>query len=262
MLAARTDFIPTTTEPPDHLGVERWCLFLDVDGTLLDIAPTPDAVVVPPELPGILVRLAGALEGALALVSGRSIGQLDRLFAPLVLPAAGEHGGEFRRAGGGPVEAASPPAALAILRRRLAAAVAAVAGARLEVKRTGLVVHYRQAPNDGERLRRVVDEAVAHHAADVVIQPGKMVIEIKRAACSKGRAVAAFLRQAPFAGRRPLFVGDDAADCEAFAAARAAGGAGAAVGPEHAAAADWAFESPAAVRAWLGRLAGRCEKQP
>ena len=263
MAQAQKDFSPIMSEPPDHLAFDGlWSLFLDVDGTLLDIAATPEAVVVPAELPGVLVRLGDALGGALALVSGRPIGELDRLFAPMILPAAGEHGAEFRRAAGEPVEAATPPASLAPLRRRLAMAVEAVAGARLEVKRTGLVVHYRQAPGAGRRLRRLVDEAVADHGAEVVVQPGKMVVEIRRAAVSKGRAVATFMRRAPFAQRQPLFVGDDAADREAFAAARAAGGAGAAVGPEHADAADWTFESPAAVRAWLARLAERREEEP
>jgi len=245
-------------EPPDRLILEgTWSLFLDVDGTLIDIAPSPEAVVVPPGLPDILVRISAALDGALALVSGRPVAQLDRLFAPVVFPAAGEHGAELRRAAGEPVVAATPPAALAPLRRRLATAVDAVAGARLEIKRTGLVVHYRQAVGAATRLRRLVDEAVAAYAADLEVQPGKMVIEIKRAASSKGLALAAFMRRVPFARRRPLFIGDDAADREAFAAARAAGGCGAAVGPDHADAADWAFASPAAVRAWLARAAGR-----
>src|SRR5262249_61568473 len=140
---------------------------------------------------------------------------------------------------------------------RWASGVDAGGGARLEIKRGGLVGHSRRAVGAAPRLRRLVDEAVAAYAADLEVQPGKMVIEIKRAASSKGRALAAFMRRAPFAKRRPLFIGDDAADREAFAAARAAGGCGAAVGPDHADAADWAFTSPAAVRAWLARAAGR-----
>jgi trehalose 6-phosphate phosphatase len=258
MKLAEKDSSPMLSEPSDRLVVDgEWSLFLDVDGTLLDIAAAPELVVVPPDLPEVLVRISAALDGALALVSGRPIAQLDRLFAPVIFPAAGEHGAELRRGAGEPVVVATPPATLAPLRRRLAAAVAAVAGARLEVKRTGLVVHYRQAVGAERRLRRLVDEAVAAHAADLEVQPGKMVVEIKRAADSKGRAVAAFMRRAPFAKRRPLFVGDDAADREAFAAARAAGGCGAAVGPDHADAADWGFASPAAFRAWLARAAGR-----
>jgi trehalose 6-phosphate phosphatase len=116
-------------------------------------------------------------------------------------------------------------------------------------------VHFRQAAGAGPGLRRLIDEALAGHAAEVELQPGKMVLEIRRTASSKGRAVAAFMKRAPFAGRRPLFVGDDAADRDGFAAARSLGGEAAAVGPDHADGAAWSFASPAAVRAWLARLA-------
>jgi trehalose 6-phosphate phosphatase len=229
-------------------------LFLDVDGTLLDIAPAPDLVVVPGELVPTLSRLSGLLGGALALVSGRPIAQLDRLFAPLRLPAAGEHGAEIRLAGDEDVIAGPPLSALERLVARLAETTAPIPGVRIERKRAGVVVHYRQAPEQAFLLRGLVDAAVADHAADVQVLPGKMVLEVKERMYSKGQAVIALMRRAPFAGRRPLFLGDDASDRDGFAAARQLGGWAAAVGPDHAEAADWVFASPAAVRAWLVRL--------
>jgi trehalose 6-phosphate phosphatase len=246
---------PPTREPPEYLAAgSNVCLFVDVDGTLLDIAPMPQLVVVPTDLPAILAVMSDRLEGALALVSGRPIAELDRLFAPLRLPAAGEHGAEIRWAADGPMIAEAPPAALPGLSRQLAEAIAGLSGVRLEQKRAGLVVHFRQAPELERHLRVLVDAVIADSFADIHVQPGKMVLEIKERACSKARAVVALMRHPPFAGRRPLFMGDDAADRDGFAAAREFGGFGAAVGPEHADAADWSFASPAAVRAWFSRL--------
>jgi trehalose 6-phosphate phosphatase len=229
-------------------------LFLDVDGTLLDIAPAPELVVVPAELSATLSQLADLLGGALALVSGRPIAQLDRLFAPLRLPGAGEHGAEMRLAADHEIIAGPPPAVLAQLVAQLTAATTAMPGVRIERKRAGVVVHYRQAPEQAALLRGLVDAAVADHVAEVQVMPGKMVLEVKERIYSKGQAVIALMQRSPFVGRRPLFLGDDASDRDGFAAARRFGGCGVAVGPDHADAADWAFPSPAAVRAWLVRL--------
>src|SRR5262249_41094012 len=146
---------------------------------------------------------------------------------------------------------------------RWASGVDAGGGARLEIKRGGLVGHSRRAVGAASRLRRLVDEAVAAYAADLEVQPGKMVIEIKRSASSKGRALAAFMRRAPFAKRRPRVLGGGPAAPGARAGAGpargggAAGGGGAAAGPAQAEAATWACASPAAVGAWLARAAGR-----
>ena len=250
MPAFSYDTVPNQREPPERLVSEAGSsLFLDVDGTLLDIAATPELVVVPGELSATLSRLSDLLGGALALVSGRPIVQLDQLFAPLRVPAAGEHGAELRCGADQPIVAGPPPAALAHLAARLASSTLGMRGVRIEQKRAGVVVHYRQAPEQQERLRVLVDAAVAEHLADVHVMPGKMVLEVKERAHSKGRAVVAF------AGHPPLFIGDDATDRDGFAAARRFGGCAAAVGPDHADAADWSFASPAAVRAWLTRLA-------
>jgi len=244
-------------EPPERLVLDPGAtLLLDVDGTLLDIAPAPDLVVVPPGLTETLSQICERLDGALALVSGRPIADLDLLFAPLALPAAGEHGAEVRHTADQPVIALSArPEALAALHTRLATAAANIPGVQIERKRTGFALHYRQAPHLAAELRRLVDAAVAAHAAEIDVQPGKMVLEIKSRACSKARGVAALMAEPPFAGRRPVFIGDDATDRDAFAAVRQFDGHCVSVGPDNADIADWMFASPPAVRAWLSRIA-------
>lgn len=263
MAAPSYEQVPSEREPPVRLVSDCGSsLFLDVDGTLLDIASAPELVVVPAQLPVTLGRLAELLGGALALVSGRPIAQLDALFAPLRLPAAGEHGAEIRLAADRSIIAGPPPMALEQMVAQLTAATTGMPGVRIERKRAGVVVHYRQAPEQAARLRGLVDTAVADHVADVQIIPGKMVLEVKERTYSKGQAVIALMQRAPFVGRAPLFLGDDASDRDGFAAARRLGGCGAAVGSDHADAADWLFASPAAVRAWLARLAALLRPQP
>jgi trehalose 6-phosphate phosphatase len=246
-----------TREPPERLAVDpRATLLLDVDGTLLDMAPAPELVVVPSGLTDLLGRLHDHLKGALALVSGRPIADLDLLFAPLILPAAGEHGAEVRHDAEQPIVVlAARPEALASVHSRLTVAVADIPGVHIERKRTGFAIHYRQASHLAAELRRLVDDAVAEHTADIHVQPGKMVLEVKGRGCNKGRGVAALMEERPFAGRRPLFIGDDATDRDAFAAARQFGGHCVSVGSDNADIADWVFASPAAVRAWLARVA-------
>src|SRR5262245_16550057 len=191
---------PSMREPPTRLVSEsQSSLFLDVDGTLLDIAPTPELVVVPPELSDILSRLFSLLGGALALVSGRPISEIDRLFAPLRLPAAGEHGAEIRPAADQPILSGPAPIMLATLAARLAAETKDISGVRIERKRTGVVVHYRQAPEQEQRLRELVAAAVADHSADIQIMPGKMVLEVKKRSYTKGQAVIALMQRPPFA---------------------------------------------------------------
>jgi trehalose 6-phosphate phosphatase len=256
MAAPSYEDVPILREPPPRLVSETGSsLFLDVDGTLLDIAPAPELVVVPAELSATLSRLYGCLGGALALVSGRPIAQLDRLFAPLTLPAAGEHGAEIRLAADQVIVAGPPLLALEQLVAQLTATTTSIPGVRVERKRAGVVVHYRQAPEQASLLRGLVDAAVGDRLSDVQVMPGKMVLEVKERMYSKGQAVIALMQRGPFTGRRPLFLGDDASDRDGFAAARRFGGCGIAVGVDHADAADWAFASPAAVRAWLGGLA-------
>ncbi|MBL8669766.1 MAG: trehalose-phosphatase [Alphaproteobacteria bacterium] len=236
---------------------DDWALFLDVDGTLLDIAPRPDAAEVPDGLRESLAAAAAALGGALALVSGRAVADIDRLFAPLRLPASGQHGAELRAA------AVSAPAAGVMLLPESAldavgSAVAGMPGVHVEIKTYAAAVHYRAAPEAGEALRRSLVPVAA--ATGLALLPGRLVWELRPFGVSKGTAVGAFMAQAPFRGRRPVFIGDDIADEDGFAAARAQGGLGLRVAGY--AGEDWpqpatppSFTGPAAVRAWLADLA-------
>lgn len=229
---------------------DGWALFLDVDGTLLEIAATPAAVRVPPRALAVLTRLHERLAGALALVSGRSLVDLDRLFAPLRLPAAGAHGAERREASGRQhrVECGER---LAPARGLLAAWAAAHGGALLEDKGTALALHYRTAPQIEAEARHAVTAALAAVGSTFHVQEGRMVLEIKAAAVSKGRAIEEFMREPPFCGRLPVFVGDDLTDESGFAAVNRLGGHSIAVGVDRATHAAWRFDDQSQVLDWL-----------
>ena len=229
--------------------------FFDVDGTLVDIAPTPEGVRVAPELPGRLERLSAACGGALALVSGRRILDIDRLLQPLVAPAAGVHGLERRRADGSIVRIEGT-AALDRVRVEFARFVAGRPGVRLEDKELSLALHYRLAPEEEPAVRDVARRAIAPFADEIKLLEGKMVVEVKPQGTNKGTAIAAFLREAPFEGRRPVFVGDDVTDEDGFAAVNEAAGVSILVG-ERPSAACWSLPSVAGVHRWLGELVER-----
>ncbi|NLF55421.1 MAG: trehalose-phosphatase [Thauera phenolivorans] len=232
----------------------RCALFLDVDGSLLDIAATPDAVVVPVTLRTALRKLHDELDGALALVSGRSIEDLDRLFHPLALPAAGAHGVEWRQWEGGELRREPLPRFPDSLRAEMHTLAAAGGGLLLEDKGASVALHYRAAPALGEALGRALTRLLAAPGHDGFrLLPGKMVYEVVGASWNKATAIARLLAQPPFAGRRPVFVGDDVTDEPAMAAMPAHGGLGLAVGREMSGASA-IFDNPAAVRAALGRL--------
>ena len=235
------------------LDATRIALLLDFDGTLVDIAPTPDAVHVPQALCDSLARLLAATRGALALVSGRPIADLDRRFSPLKLPIVGGHGAELRVREGNTVSAVS--ALPQGLRRRLAEARSLDSGILIEDKGYSLALHYRQAPQCEEALRRHIADALAAFPAESVeVLPGKALFEVKRPGVSKGESVRLLMSHAPFAGRRAVFVGDDVTDESVFAELPALGGKGYAVG-RHFAGAAGVFDSPDDVREALRRLA-------
>jgi trehalose 6-phosphate phosphatase len=234
-------------------------LFLDVDGTLIDIAESPDAVTVPAGLPETLARLHGGLDGALALVSGRSIAKLDRLFAPYVFPAAGEHGAELRRSAAHPIEEPPRSERMLELNRRLAAISANNPGVFIEAKRAAIAVHYRQAPARGPAVLAAIEAALFEGFTDLHVLSGKMVFEIKPRHVNKGAALRALMRDAPFAGRPPIFVGDDTTDADGIRAAQELGGVGIFVGPEPGAQSSFGFIAPAEVRAWLAEAAAAFE---
>lgn len=210
-------------------------LFLDVDGTLLEIAPRPDRVQIPSGLPSLLENLTQRHGGALALVSGRSLDEIDRLFYPWQGAAAGLHGIERRRADGTLDPKIDPAAAAALdrLRPRLAAFAAASSGLALEDKRATLALHYRSAPQREPEVRSLAG-SLAQQEPSLRLIAGKMVVEFQPRGIDKGAAIAAFLAEAPFFGRLPVFVGDDVTDEDGFAEIGRRGGIAIRVGtPAH-----------------------------
>lgn len=242
-------------DPVPTIDGHDTALFLDIDGTLLDIAPVPEAVVVPPALRDSLSSLYESLGGALAIVSGRPIAQIDQLFKPLRLPASGEHGFETRRVPTEPIEELQPPPALLLLRPTMTELAREMPGVLPEFKSGTIALHFRQVPDTGPTLLARIEEAVAPYSDALMIQPGKMVFEIKPRAVDKGRAIMQLMMAPPFLNRRPIFVGDDATDEYGFAAVRSAGGHAIRVGPSPGESADACIATPAHVRAWLQRMA-------
>jgi trehalose 6-phosphate phosphatase len=235
-------------------------LFLDVDGTLLDIAPTPDAVRVDDALRQLLCDVATALDGAVALVSGREIASLDRLFEPQRWPAAGLHGLERRDAGGRLHRHAPTRQTLAEARLQLLYLVGRLPGILLEDKGRSIAVHYRAAPEVEPELRRALAGITADLAPEYQVLEGNRVFELKPAAATKADAVRAFLDEPPFAGRRPVYVGDDVTDLDGFAAVECVGGVSVAVGDR--VNAQLRVASPRDVRALLADLAERRSPVP
>ncbi len=231
-------------------------LFLDVDGTLLDLAARPDEVVTPAGLVTTLARTERKLAGALALISGRSIDDVDRLFAPLRLRASGVHGAEMRFDPDAPTTQTAggdlPQSLLAALKR----AVEPLPGVFVEDKRFSFALHYRLAPSAERPLRNIVKQLVDSIPIAVDVMDAHYAIEIKSPCFDKGGAIATFLSTATFRGRTPIFVGDDTTDESGFALVSARGGFAYSVGRPLPGAIG-AFSKPAAVREWLAEFAGR-----
>ena len=237
--------------PPLLARDASWALFLDFDGTLVELAETPDAVHVARELPGRLGALSRALQGALAVVSGRPLDTIDRMLAPLQLPAAGLHGIERRDAQGDVFRIAPDQRALDEARRVLTRFVVAHPAALLEDKHASIALHYRRDPALQELAHRAAGDAVAHAGEGFHIQTGHMVYEIKSTVADKGAALHAFLDEEPFAGRTPVFIGDDDTDEHGFTVVAAQGGFGVRVGGNGSSAARYRLPDPVAVHAWL-----------
>lgn len=227
-------------------------LFLDLDGTLLEIAATPELVVVPAGLPALLSRLHALLGGALAIVTGRPLAVVDSLLAPFSASAAGEHGVLLRYDDGTVEEMPAGVAVPETWRASLAAAAERWPGVLIEPKPHGCAVHYRLAPERGNEVWRLVRALVADDHPWFRLIPAREAVEIGPRAASKGHAVERFMAHAPFAGRRPIFIGDDFTDEAGMTAARSLGGQGLRV-------ADFFGGNPAVVRAWLKRGAERLD---
>jgi len=228
-----------------------WALFLDIDGTLLTHAETPDAVYVDDALRELLERLQSQNGGALALVSGRAIADVDALFEPLVLPVAGQHGVEWRDAAGNVHHLPFPEEHLRQVAQRFAAFKARHPGIVFEDKGHNLALHYRLAPQLEREVRTLVEHAVADLGENFELQAGKLVYELKPGGHDKGTAIEAILSTAPFAGRTPVFIGDDLTDEYGFTTVQRLGGHAVKVG-EGESVAEWRLADVEAVRAWLG----------
>jgi trehalose 6-phosphate phosphatase len=223
-----------------------------VDGTLLDIAPTPDAVRVEAALIELLLSTERALGGAVALVSGRALATLDELFAPLRWPAAGLHGVERRDAAGHLHVATPVDDRLDTARHALRELVTATPGVMLEDKGRTLALHYRAVPAREHTLRRTMQALASDLGDDYQLLEGKRVLELKPASATKADAIRAFLAEPPFAGRRPIFIGDDVTDVDGFAVVDGAGGVSVAVGDD--VEAQLRVASPRDLRALLADL--------
>jgi trehalose 6-phosphate phosphatase len=234
--------------------LDQCAVLLDIDGTLLDLAPTPREVWVPPGLTKTLNRLLEKTSGALALVSGRSLNDIDLIFAPEQFPAVGGHGAEMRLSMDSEAVATHAPPMDKELKRRLAAIAKLSPGILLEDKGYSLALHYRLAPH----AEKAIYEAVSLIRADlpnapIEVLPGKCVCEIKHSGFNKASGVAELMTHEPFKGRRPVFIGDDVTDESVFAIIPDFGGLAFSVG-RHAQGVAGHFDEPRDVREWLAHL--------
>jgi trehalose 6-phosphate phosphatase len=230
----------------------HWCLFLDVDGTLLELAEHPQAVAVEPHLMPLIERLRVAANGAIALVSGRTISDLDGLFGTSDLPVAGLHGCERRDAHGRMHVAPIAREQLADVREGLERLVRRHQGLMLEDKGAGVALHFLKAPQLEHELRAEVALLAAPLVPRFTVLGGHAVLEVKPAAHTKDSAVTAYLQEEPFRGRMPIFIGDDQTDYDGFAAVRRENGMAIAVGPR--VTSEYWLPGPAAVHRWLEQL--------
>lgn len=238
---------PLRRPPPPSLN-DACALFLDVDGTLLDFAVQPDRVSLPAGALPIIQAISDRLQGAVALVSGRPLEQLDRLFAPLQLPAAGLHGHQYRGAAASGRQETSP--ALDRFKREAARFAGEYPGVAVEDKGSHVALHWRAAPQAADYVRAFAETLIGN-IEGYRLQPGDHVVELVPAHVDKGRAVVTMMREPPFRGRTPVFVGDDLTDEYGFEAAHQLGGWSVLVGERETSHARYALADPAAVHVWL-----------
>lgn len=232
---------------------DAWALFLDVDGTLLELRNTPGQVVASRDVMRLLPLLLDHFGGAVALLSGRTIADLDRIFHPLKLPCAGVHGAERRDTRGLVSRIPAEADALAGARTEFSALARRNPGMLVEDKGLGIALHSRLAPHAADAAHALARAHADASGGRLRVQRGKHVAELKPAAAAKGTALTAFLAEPGFAGRLPLAVGDDVTDADSFEAARRLGGCAVGVGPS-AIGANYHLPTPAACRRWLWHL--------
>jgi trehalose 6-phosphate phosphatase len=226
----------------------NWALFLDIDGTLLDIAPRPDAVRVPITLAPALAKAQSRLGGALAIASGRTLAEIDHLISPLRPPCVAEHGAVIRFPGGAVAVAGADHAVPERWKFELYAAARAWSGVMVEEKAYGVAVHFRLAPEREAEVRDLVAAVVSQDPLRFEVLPARMAFEVRHRGLTKAAAVERFMPHPPFAGRVPVFVGDDVTDEDGFRAALARGGLALRVD-------DIFGGEPARVRQWLETFA-------
>lgn len=227
-----------------------WAVFLDVDGTLLDIARQPDAVAVSQDLRDAL-RLAYCLSnGAVALISGRSLADLDHLFGPMQFPAAGQHGLERRDSRGHVTRSTDAHDRINLAARTLEAQAWTQSGILIEHKGLSLALHYRGAPESQEWAELSMRALLSGLGPEFQLIEGKMVYELKPGGRNKGTAIADFMSEAPFAGRLPVFIGDDATDEDGFEMVNSLAGHSVKVGSGNSAA-RWHISDASGVRHWI-----------
>ncbi len=240
--------------------LSRYAIFLDFDGTLVDIADQPSAVRIDAALVHNIEAICRRVDHALAVVSGREIAVIDRFMHPLEIPVAGVHGLERRDSAGRLHKAAINGTAFAAIGNAVRQAIGGEAGLILETKPGAVALHYRLRPELEARCRAIV-ESVLHDHPDLAMLQGKMVFELKHGSANKGTAIAAFLDEPPFAGRTPIFVGDDVTDEAGFTVVNARGGISIKVGMGRTAARYRAADINE-FRDWLDRLAVTSRKDP
>lgn len=239
---------------------DDWGLFLDLDGTLIDIAATPHDVSVPPELAPLLGRLVASFAGAVGIISGRRVSDIDRFLAPLKLSAAGVHGSEMRTTPEGEVRDAAEPIAPKLVEAVTNTMSRLSDRIMVEAKGSALVVHYRAEPSAGPAIETELSRLLEHGPDHLILSPGRKIFEVVPVHVSKGTALARLAQLPPFRSRRPIMIGDDVSDESAIEAATGLGGLGLKVAGEHFAKASADFEGPAHVRAWLSDLAQKFER--
>lgn len=238
--------------PPPLTIIEGSSLFLDLDGTLLELQDRPDRVIADDPTRELLRRLAERLPGRFAVVSGRSIAQIDAILGPVArhIAVSGSHGLEQRFQGF--VEHPVRPPAMDAVVERFRAFAQTHEGVLAEDKSFGAALHFRMAPEHGLAARRLAIQVAA--ASDLVLQDGKMMIEVRLPGGDKGGAIRKLMTQAPMSGTRPVFAGDDVTDEDGFRVVQAMGGLAIMVGELRPTKADFFLANPAALRAWLEGL--------
>lgn len=241
---------------------QGWALFLDVDGTLVEIAETPQGVHVPASLKQLLDEVRWRLDGALALVSGRSLASLDQLFSPLRFIASGVHGCERRTADHHVLRPEVDAATIARVRNHLAEFVRAHEGLLLEDKHYAVAMHFRRAPEMQDEVYRIMNDMLAQLGPTFALQAGKSVLELRPGAWTKGSSIAAFMQEPPFVGRTPVFIGDDVTDEDAFAVVNEMSGMSIRVGNPAATLARHRLGSVSEVLRWLQTVPPASPPQP